>query len=1387
MGKANGNKGKWSKVLSWILCVMIILGGTGLGIPTKVLYAADVQATKPTVGEGTVNSPYEITSEAELMWFRDAVNSGNNVAICAKLMLDIKSTETQWTRIGQNEAVTYDGIFDGNGHTISDVSFTYSSTLTATQTVAGAIFGYVGENAVIKNLTVSSATIKKGYYGAGIAIHNHGKIVNCHSKNLEVSSLNVSGGICAINYATGEIYGCSNVSSATGYKIATTGGNGSFGGGIVGNNFGKVANSYNIANVNSKCCGGVVGFNNASGTVNNCYSIGSLKNGTSGSMAGVIGKNVGTAISLYCDDAKDNASVAVQAEGGGSITKCLSVKSAYFTCGKVTYLLNESGSDDSVTWRQNLDNGGSIDEYPVLDNAHGIVYEVGTDQYSNYNGSPCKNGHTLVLHQAKVATCVADGNIAYYTCSVCNKYFSDAAGDKAITEAGTIIAATGHQYGTPVFDWKDDNGKHTATATITCSMCSTDTDGHSEVLSCDITSSTSAASCVAEGTTTYTASVTYNGQVYTSTDVVKGDKGQHTYGKPVFNWIEESGSCKVIATYTCTTSGCTDAIDGHTKSVPCTITTVSTTDATCTTDGSVTYKATVQSSTDSEQKTYTISAKGHNYTTVSAKDATCEEKGNIEYQSCSACGGKFDKQGNDLSDSQIEKAALGHDYSWKANADGTTHSEVCARCNKIRVTEEHSGGSATCHSKKACSLCHATYGEYLSHTYGIPTFEWTKTEDGYQVTAKASCMNSGCSNVVEDKSCTVTMTVTKKPTCVLPGDQTYVAIASLEENGTVRQYTDTRKVEGSVKALGHTLEHIAAVEVGKCVGDGNEEFWKCTVCQKYYKDEQATVETTLDEVTVKAPGHDQSGIKVNPNGTHSGTCTKCGKEFAEEPHKGGVATCVEQARCEVCNALYGDLDTDNHAYELDKPEYQWIKDVDTYRVQVVFTCSRCDESVTNHQKVVSSDASDITKNEIVQETCKNKGVVSYHFEKVIDGKTYQADQQDDIPMTDHQLTRIAAKKATCVEDGNTEYYCCSVCGRLFADEKGINEITSEDVVIPATGHDRSVTDNGDGTHSGKCNSCGQVFDRAKHTGGTATCVKRANCSVCGAEYGEYGDHVYGKPEFNWMPAEEGYTVKAVFSCSVCDDSHQDHLIQMECSVSDPVVVDATETTEGSKTYVASVVYNNEQYSDKRIDIIPVIKKDDDKKDDNKNDNNANDNMTTKPDDNKGQTQPGGQTPGSTTDGASNATETISLGEVITDNTTNATYKVVKAADGTLGASYVTSTKKNVTKVSIPNQIVINGVVYKVVAIENNAFANNKKLTSVTLGSNVERIGKKAFYGCKKLKKITIKTTLLNKKSVGAKAFKGIHAKATIKVPKKLRTSYKKLLKTKGIGSKVKVK
>lgn len=130
--------------------------------------------------------------------------------------------------------------------------------------------------------------------------------------------------------------------------------------------------------------------------------------------------------------------------------------------------------------------------------------------------------------------------------------------------------------------------------------------------------------------------------------------------------------------------------------------------------------------------------------------------------------------------------------------------------------------------------------------------------------------------------------------------------------------------------------------------------------------------------------------------------------------------------------------------------------------------------------------------------------------------------------------------------------------------------------------------------------------------------------------------------------------------------------------------------------------------------------------------------------------------------------------------------------------------------NIPKTIKISGKTYKVTAIRNSAFKNQKTLkklvigdnvksidsyafmgcvalSSVTIRGNVTRIGTKAFADCKKLSTVNIKTKKLKGSTVGTAAFKGISSKATFKLPSSKLKTYKSILLKRGATKKMKFK
>lgn len=158
---------------------------------------------------------------------------------------------------------------------------------------------------------------------------------------------------------------------------------------------------------------------------------------------------------------------------------------------------------------------------------------------------------------------------------------------------------------------------------------------------------------------------------------------------------------------------------------------------------------------------------------------------------------------------------------------------------------------------------------------------------------------------------------------------------------------------------------------------------------------------------------------------------------------------------------------------------------------------------------------------------------------------------------------------------------------------------------------------------------------------------------------------------------------------------------------------------------------------------------------------------------------------------------------------NAVYTITKIGNGG-SVEYIETLNPSQTKLIIPSSITVDGIIYHVTSIGTKAFYGNKKLKKITIGANVTSIGAKSFYGCQKLteiqipskvskigrqafydcknlKKITIKTKRLTSSKIGSKAFGKIYSKAVIKVPKSKYSSYKAILKKKGISARAVVK
>lgn len=135
--------------------------------------------------------------------------------------------------------------------------------------------------------------------------------------------------------------------------------------------------------------------------------------------------------------------------------------------------------------------------------------------------------HNLSKTDAVAATCETAGNSEYWTCSICGKHFSDAAGTTVIAANSWVIPMLGHSWGFTGFTWSEDEFGVKAHANYVCGRNSE----HTASLMATVTQTSTDADCEHAGSVTYTATVhkqsSYDQTAHTDTKTVTGTLGDH--------------------------------------------------------------------------------------------------------------------------------------------------------------------------------------------------------------------------------------------------------------------------------------------------------------------------------------------------------------------------------------------------------------------------------------------------------------------------------------------------------------------------------------------------------------------------------------------------------------------------------------------------------------------------------------------------------------------------------------------------------------------------------------------------------------------------------------------------------------------------------------------
>lgn len=197
-------------------------------------------AEKFAGGTGTESDPYQISNGAELAYLAQQVNGGTTYAdsfftLTADIQLNndaVPTSGNQWTPIGDSSN-TFQGTFDGNGHTISGlyINITGSYSSVKKGRLYQGLFGCV-ENGTVQNLIVTGSvtignekSVNVSYIGGIVGINDGGKVQNCGFYGTVSAKQNVSktpkdctkdnGGVVGKGKAAKCWYFCTDIKSAS--------------------------------------------------------------------------------------------------------------------------------------------------------------------------------------------------------------------------------------------------------------------------------------------------------------------------------------------------------------------------------------------------------------------------------------------------------------------------------------------------------------------------------------------------------------------------------------------------------------------------------------------------------------------------------------------------------------------------------------------------------------------------------------------------------------------------------------------------------------------------------------------------------------------------------------------------------------------------------------------------------------------------------------------------------------------------------------------------------------------------------------------------------------------------------------------------------------------
>ena len=316
------------------------------------------------------------------------------------------------------------------------------------------------------------------------------------------------------------------------------------------------------------------------------------------------------------------------------------------------------------------------------------------------------------------------------------------------------------------------------------------------------------------------------------------------------------------------------------------------------------------------------------------------------------------------------------------------------------------------------------------------------------ITAKAGDKTATCTVTVENAPCTHTdkTNVDAKPsTCT---EQGWEAYSKCNDCGQLFD-KDGNEISAIpyLSLAAHSLTPVAA-KAATCTENGNKAYYKCDVCGKWFEDATANVEITdHSSAVLTALGHDYTE-RIEDAAHKKATATDCRSHdtYWYDCTRGDHNAKDDPA---ASDKWYESTNAGPHSYD----ESAWGYKSESGHAH------KCRYDDTHDTPVAHTPGAAAT--ETTPQTCTECG---YIITPAL-GHT-------------HSMTKVDANPASCTEKGNIEYYKCDGCGKLFADATGNVELTADQVVVAATGHDyewkidKEATATEKGSKHEECKNCG---------------------------------------------------------------------------------------------------------------------------------------------------------------------------------------------------------------------------------------------------------------------------------------------------------------------------